>query len=243
LTRGAKVPRQVNINGVSQTVHFEVFAPKMIALLDRNLPRAIRSRCIELRMLPKRPDEQAEIFDQRDDAEFAVLRRKFVRWAADNAIKLKEAQPNIPGLNNRAAMNWRLLLAIADLAGGSWPKRARAAAEQLSRRGRQPSDGVKLLSEFKLIFAGGRQWITSEDMVRHLISDPTSIWVEYNHGGPITQRQIALLLDPYDIHPVPLHPKGHRDFVRRGYRAAQFGDAFARYLPNDPLSRSPRRRR
>jgi hypothetical protein len=238
-TRGVKVPRQVNFGGVSRTVHFDPFTPKMIALLGQNLPPATRSRFIELRMLPKRHDEKVEPFNQLDDAEFAVLRRKFARWAADNAIKLKEAQPTVPSeLNNRPAANWRLLLAIAELAGGSWPKRARDAAERLTRRGRQPSDGILLLTAFKQLFSDGRQWITSEEMVECLRSDPTSIWIDYNRGGPVTQRQIARLLDPYDIRPGSLHPKGHRDFVRRGYRREQFTDAFARYVPDDPLSRS-----
>jgi len=33
------------------------------------------------------------------------------------------------GIFNRAADNWRPLLAIADLAGGEWPERARQAAQ------------------------------------------------------------------------------------------------------------------
>jgi putative DNA primase/helicase len=238
-TRGLKVPRQVNFGGVSRTVHFDPFTPKMIALLGQNLPPATRSRFIELRMLPKRHDEKVETFNQRDDADFAILRRKFARWAADNADKLRNAQPTIPdALNNRAATNWGLLLAIADLAGGPWPKRARDAAERLTRTGRQPSHGVQLLTAFKQLFGDGRKFITSEDMVEFLLRDKTDVWIDYNHGGPITQRQVAILLKPYGIHPVSLHPKGHRDYVRRGYRASQFDDAFARYVPDDPLSRS-----
>jgi hypothetical protein len=34
------------------------------------------------------------------------------------------------------------------LAGGEWPKRAREAAERLTRRGRRPSDGVQLRAWF-----------------------------------------------------------------------------------------------
>jgi hypothetical protein len=37
------------------------------------------------------------------------------------------------GFNNRLRMNWKLLLAIADLAGDDWPKSARQAAVKLAR--------------------------------------------------------------------------------------------------------------
>jgi hypothetical protein len=235
-TRGAKIPRQVSVNGVCTTAYFDPFCPKVIALLGRNLPSATRTRCIELRMLPKRSDEKVEVFNQLDDAEFAVLRRKFARWAADNAAMLKDAKPMMPvGFNNRAGQNWKLLLAIAELAGGPWPKLAREAAERLMRSGRRPSDRVQLLAKFKEIFADGIKEITSEKIVTYLNSDPTGIWIGFNHGGPITQRQVAFLLDSFEIHPVPLHPTKRKNFSRQGYKLAQFIDAFARYLPDDPI--------
>ena len=132
-TRGAKIPRMEKIGGVLRTVWFDPFTPKAVALLGSNLPQATRTRCIELRMVPKRQDETVDEFNETDDIEFATLRRKFSRWAGDNAAALKQAKPIImPGLNNRAAANWKLLLAIAELAGGSWPERAREAAERLN---------------------------------------------------------------------------------------------------------------
>jgi hypothetical protein len=243
-TRGAKIPRQVKIDDAWVTVYFDPFTPKVIALLGRNLPSATRTRSIEFRMVPKRVDEEVEEFKHVDDAEFAVLRRKFMRWAADNAAALKHAKPTIPtGLNNRAAMNWSLLLAIAELAGGDWPGRARQAAERLSRSGRQPSDGVKLLAAIKAMFAeSGKSAITSKAIVVELIKDPTDIWVAYNHGGAVTQRQVAYLLSGYDIAPVTVHPSGRASDSPKGYKLEQFADPFARYLPDDPHIRTPNRR-
>ena len=108
----------------------------------------------------------------------------------------------------------------------------------MTRSGRRPSDGVRLLAAFKDMFAAGRKEITSENVVAELRKDPTSIWADYNRGGPITQRQVALLLDAYDIHPVPLHPTRRKDFARQGYKLEQFFDAFARYLPAHPIIQS-----
>lgn len=88
----------------------------------------------------------------------------------------------------------------------------------------------------------GRSEITSEDVVTQLRSDPDSIWVDYRGRGPVTQRQVADLLEQYDIAPHPLHPTKRKNFARRGYKREQFTDAFARYLP-DPIIRSSRRKR
>jgi putative DNA primase/helicase len=235
-TRGSKIPRQVKINGVYQTVFFDPFGPKAISLLGHNLPPQTRTRCIELRMQPKRHDQTVEEFNQLDDPEFAILRSKFARFAADNAAVLKDAKPIIPGLNNRALQNWKLLLAIAELAGGTWPERAREAAERLSRSGRKPSAGVRLLAAIKAMAAERRVTeITSENMAARLNANPLGFWAGYNRGGPITQRQIANLLDAYDIDPVSLHPTKRKDFSRQGYKLAQFSDAFAQHLPRDPI--------
>jgi len=238
-TRGSKIPRQCKVNGIWQTVFYDPFGPKIISLLGHNLPRPTRTRCIELRMLPKRRDEKIEPFHQLDDAEFAILRRKFARAAADHAATLKEANPFIPSdLNNRASANWKLLLAIGELAGGDWPKRAREAAERLSRSGHQPSDGVKLLAAIRVIVVElaktGVKVITSEALTAELNKDQTGIWIEYNHGGPITQRQVAYLLAPYGIEPGTVHPSQRSWDSQKGYKFAQFEDAFARYLPDDP---------
>ena len=241
-TRGATIPRQVNINGVSVTVRFDPFCPKALGLLGRNLPRTLKSRAIEIRMVPKRPDEKVEPFEHADDFEFAMLRRQLMRFATDNAATLKTAQPTFPaGMNNRAQANWKLLLAIAELAGGVWPQQAHEAAEQLNRSGRQPSDRVRLLA----VLAASETFrktgqITSEKVVAELCRNPLDIWVAYNKGGLITQRQVAALLDAFDIHPVSLHPTKRKDFSRQGYRLEQFTDAFARYLPEDPIIQSPR---
>ncbi|MGO9682718.1 MAG: DUF3631 domain-containing protein, partial [Beijerinckiaceae bacterium] len=231
-TRGTKIPRQVQVQGVSMTVWFDPFCPKVVGLLGMKMPRTLVGRSIVIKLRPKKADEKAEDFSYVDDEEFANLRRKLARWSADNAAALKELKPLLPAnFSNRLAANWRLLLAIAELAGGTRPRQAREAAERLSRTARRPSWGVQLLQGFGAIFATGRREITSQEVVDEITADPTSPWAEYNHGGPITQRQVADLLEQYDIFPVPIHPTKRSTLTRRGYKSVQFEDAFARYLP------------
>src|ERR1700732_364224 len=85
--------------------------------------------------------------------------------------------------------------------------------------------------------------ITSEQAVQELVADPTSPWREYRGRGPITKNQVAALLRDYDIRPVVVHPTKRADFSRHGYRAAQFEDAFARFLPHEQNIRTLKRGR
>src|SRR5262249_25484102 len=75
--------------------------------------------------------------------------RKFLRWANDNMAAFKSAKPRMPdGFFGRLEENYHLLFAIAELAGGDWPKKAHAAAIKLSRTHGQPSLGKQLLAIF-----------------------------------------------------------------------------------------------
>ena len=136
-----------------------------------------------------------------------------------------------PGFNNRLNANWKLLLQIAQHAGGGWPEQACRSAIYLSRAPYEPSVGVQLLAVLRSMFTKNRTEITSEQVVQELLADPNSPWHEYRGRGPITKNQVAASLRDYDIRPVVVHPTKRADFSRHGYRAAQFEDAFARFLP------------
>ena len=74
-----------------------------------------------------------------------------------------------------------------------------------------------------------------------LLADPNSQWHEYRSRGPITKNQVAALLKDFEIRPVVVHPTKRADLSRHGYRAAQFEDAFARFLPPEPNIRTLKR--
>jgi len=95
-----------------------------------------------------------------------------------------------------------------------------------------------LLAALRAMFTKNRTEITSEQVVQELVADPDSPWHEYCGRGPITKNQVAALLRDYDIRPVVVHPTKRADFSRHGYRAAQFEDAFARFLPHEPNIRT-----
>jgi hypothetical protein len=132
-TRGSCVPRCI---GDDNTPHvFPTFCPKLIGMKGRKLEDTTLSRSIIIEMRRKKAGEHVVHFRSIDDAGLAELRQKALRWAKDNGEKLKDAEPDMPpGFDNRLGDNWRLLLAIADLAGEKWPDQARQAAMKVSRR-------------------------------------------------------------------------------------------------------------
>ena len=102
------------------------------------LPSTLSDRAIEVPLKRKRPDEKVMRFRIVRPGDLPDLKRKCIRWAADNLISLRDGALGVSvpeGLNDRAADNWEPLLAIADRTGGEWPERARKAALALSGNG------------------------------------------------------------------------------------------------------------
>jgi putative DNA primase/helicase len=228
-TRSVPVPRQVH--GV--TVEYDVFCPKVIgAIAGSNfLPPNSMGRSIHFGMLPKLPSETIEEFKYADDDEFLVQRRKLARFALDNAEALRAANPAMPeGFDNRLRQNWKLMFAIADLAGGPWPKRVRAAAVKLTKQYYEPSVGRQCLSLFAELFLTSEYegMVTSAWAQEQFAADLTSVWANYRGRGPITQRSIRDILNPYGIGPGMIHPRGR--LGDRGYKLEWFETAFRHYL-------------
>ena len=234
----AKIPRQVH----GETHWFSPFCPKVVAgnrLSVPNVPAATVSRFIKIKLWPAKADEAHEPFQYADSAEFAELRRKLTRWASDNAATLAEAKPLMPGFSNRLLANWKLLLAIADLAGGKWPKRAREAAYKIAKQNAEPSLMRRLLAAIYAAFQN-RTEITSAELVKLLAADPDDEWCEYKGRGPISPHQLAVLLREVGIRSVPLHPNNSKVMLN-GYRKSQFTDVFARWLPSDTHAHTPKK--
>jgi len=227
--RSAVVVRTVGDDYEPRT--FRTWAPKAIALIGK-LPATLADRSIEVRMRRKLPEESVERLrlDRLDDLE--PLRRRACRWAADYADRLRGADPILPdGLHDRARDNWRPLLAIADLAAAEWPEQARAAAAALSGAGDDEAEpaGTILLSDLSGLFEErGVDRLASAEIVRHLVTLEHRPWPEWKQGKPLTVRQLARILSPFEVSPSPLWIDGQ---TRRGYERADLDDALSRYAP------------
>jgi hypothetical protein len=180
---------------------YEHYCTQAIGMKGLGMPDTTLSRCIICRIWPALPSEKREEFGKRDDAEFVTLRRKLMRWSVDNAVALQAARPE-GDFSNRTRDLWKLLWAIADLAGGTWPKRARAAALELEADRDEPSEGRRLFAALRDVF-GKRDEMTSADTSADICvalnADPAGEWVNFRDKGPISQTQLAAVLREYGI--------------------------------------------
>jgi len=211
---------------------FRTWTPIAIAGIG-DLQDTIRDRGILIHMQRRACDEKVERFSHARSGRLTELARKIARWAADNTEDLKKADPEVPaGLSDRAADNWRPLLAIADLLGDVWSSSARAAAVALSGEGsiEDTSIQIRLLADVRDVFDARRvERISSADLCRALSEKEEAPWAEFCRGAPITPRRLANLLWPFGIMPRVVRD-GSATF--RGYQASDFRDAFKRYLPS-----------
>ena len=210
---------------------FSTWCAKALALIGK-LPGTLTDRAITLPMRRRLKREKVRRLRLDKMGDLEPVRRKAARWATDNVVTLRAANPEIPAdLHDRAADNWRPLLAIADAAGGVWPAHARQAALVLS--GGDDGDGeapaVLLLADLRELFAAkATDKLSTCDIVAHLTQLDDRPWPEWKGGRPLTARQLSRLLERFGI-----GPRTVRDGAERfkGYTLTGFGDAFARYLP------------
>src|SRR6516162_5590584 len=215
----AYVRRTIEENGEHKTRRFSTWAPKAIATI-RGLADTLEDRAVTITLQRKPPGAKVERLRRRDTEEFKRLRSQAARWAANNFDKLVDPDPVVPvALNDRAADNWRPLLAIADLAGGTWPEDARRAACLLSGEEQDGAVNVELLRDIRAAFSDADE-IRSADLVAKLAADQERPWADWKNGRPLTQKQLAGLLKPFHIVSATVHPPGLPD--GKGYRRADF---------------------
>ncbi len=214
----AFVPRV--IGGVR--VKYSTYAAIAIAALGRPLPATLEDRCIIVRMRRKRPDEVLERFSLRHTDELNELARKCHRWSIDNGAAVRAADPEIPkGLSDRAADNVRILLAIADVARGGWPERARRAVEICRSETDETEDETAIVRDVCQVFEQHKaSRMRSADLARELTL------LDRRRYPSLTANALARLLDLFEIRPQTLRMGTQ---TPRGYERSQFDDAMERY--------------
>jgi len=212
---------------------FRTWGAKVLCGIGK-LADTIEDRSIPLRMRRKVPGESVTNIRLSDQNIWLNLQARMARWADDNRHAITNARPAFAhGLNDRAQDCWEPLLAIADLSGGEWPGRARAAALALHGVDEEtPSINVELLRDIKAVFdERGASRLASKELLRALTDDEETPWCAWNHGKPLAVRQLAARLSEFGIGPKTARlPGGER---LKGYLLADFRDAFRRYLSAD----------
>ena len=216
---------------------FRTWAAKAVALIGK-LPPALASRAIHMELRRMAPGEKVDPVRSDRLQHLTPMAQQAARWVSDYDNALRAAEPSMPStLTGRRADNWRGLFAIADLAKGEWPERARRAAEALTVTGAGDTAGIMLLNDIRTIFtARGASRMGSADLAGALSEREDRPWPEWGRTAkPITPRQIARLLAHFGISPGTVRLPGGD--TPKGYTREAFVDVWERYLPADPPQR------
>lgn len=214
---------RVKLEGKRREVEaFDVFGPKAVAGIG-DLPSTVADRSIPIRLKRRAPGEVVARFRRRT-AEAEANAIDF-DWGGLGTLVTDVAVPD--ELPDRAADSWEVLISIAEAAGGTWPARARLAAVALSGEDETPASvGMRLLADIRDIF-GDRAHLPTADLLSDLHDLEDAPWGDW-YGKPLSARGLAKLLGPYRVLPVLRRVRGER---ARGYFAADFSDAWDRYVP------------
>lgn len=240
--RGAVVSRCEDHG--KELVDFAVFGPKVLGGIG-DPPDTVRDRGFVISLRRARRTEPRERFRRRKAGPVAEeIRRRIEAWAETpgTIAALKRAEPALPdALNDRAQDAAEALLAIADLAGGSWPERARAAlcalAGEAAEDEVEDTSGVAVLRDLVTVFESAvfmfAKGATTEALIRELHAVEGAPWKKWNKGEGLDSNALARLLKKFHIRSWKKRWKSG-DEPRAGYHKADIVDAAERYVPQMP---------
>lgn len=239
-TRGNKVSRCVGQNTNFDIQEFDPFCPKVLCGIGRCLPDTVADRALSIELVRQSIEERAERFRVRDARELvASIRAELQAWAEQPGLvdRLKAARPQAPAeIRDRQEEICEPLLAIADLAGGSWPEIGRAALVGLCAQEEDASTGVRLLGDIKNVFDeanAGR--LTTRSIIEGLVAieddRPWALWFEdalRQDKLKAAAARLARRLKGYKVKPCKIRIG---EETAQGYYRADFQNAWKRYLP------------
>jgi len=216
---------------------FATFAMALLAAIGE-LPDTIMDRAVVVRMRRRASGEQVDPYRIRRDAPpLNQLRDRLSGWAREHLGELRHATPAMP-LEDRAADTWEPLIAIADLAQGDWPTRARDAATTMTAAEAQQEEdtaaSVRLLADIRQVFtAAAAEALYTSTLLEALHQLEDAPWADW-YGHPLTTRDLARLLRPYQVESKNIREHG-TGAPRKGYARTDLQDTWARYVPLHPL--------
>lgn len=229
--RGAKAGRCVIRGKTVETEELDAYCAVAIAGLN-DLPDTIQTRTIVIRMRRRSPNEQVEPFRRRVHQPLGhELRDRLADWIAPHVDELQQVWPDFPnGIEDRDADCWEPLFAIADLAGGDWPERARRSGVALvadAKGQARESLGIKLLADCHSAFTDvAANDLPTENLLITLNSYEESPWGDIR-GKALDARSLSRRLSKYGIKPHNIRVDGR---IVKGYSREAFHDSWTRYL-------------
>jgi putative DNA primase/helicase len=256
----AKVGKDVPLPGGGYEPRvFSTWAATFIAGIGKQADTA-EDRAVVIVLKRKLSSEKVLPLRANDGAELVVLARKIARFVTDNETQLRTREPAALEVDNdRAKDVWEPLLAIAEMAGGVWPARARKAGQTLAGEVEEEEEEftVRLLSDIRELFlsefpdsysgheagAVGRPddgpRLGSANIVKKLLALEDRPYGALGRAQkPLTQHGLGRTLKDFKIRPTTVRPLNETK-AAKGYYLYQFEDVFARYLPRPQKASDP----
>jgi hypothetical protein len=226
--RGAVAGRCVVKGKTVVTEELPAYCAVALAGLD-DLPDTIRTRSVIIRMRRRAPGERVEPWRHRVNGPQATpIADNLADWSASSAELI--SWPDMPNsIEDRNADVWEPLLAVADLAGGHWPKRACEAAVTLVSAAAvddRQSLGIQLLADLRTVF-GDVEVMATEAILDQLHKLEESPWGDLR-GKPLDARGLAGRLRRYEVKPQTVRLDG--EHTAKGYRREDLANLWSRYL-------------
>ena len=232
--RGGSITRFIS----GRPRRYTVFAPLATAAIG-TLPLPLMHRSVIINMQRHPPGgPKLQRLDEFDPT-FPKVRGLVQRWASNCKL---ESDPGMPTeLHNRAADNWRVLLAIAD--DLQHDQIARTAAVALNAYMLDEDPAIVALTDIRYVFdERGVDRISSAELVTamHALDSLWLDWRGFRDDRPphkLNQSELARLLRPFNIRPRSIWP-AHRRRVdkhlksQKGYWRVDFDRAWRAYCPD-----------
>ncbi len=227
---GTKVPRNVPVGRGYQLAEFDVFCPKATAGIG-GLPETVLDRAILIPMERRSRRDPIEKLRERKSRELGTPLRDALSDHIGRIADLTVDDADMPPeLDDRAQDGWEPLIAIADVAGGAWPARARRAAVAIftARSAADDNLGLRLLNDCRIVFAAAAEaFLTTARLRAELIRLDQSPWADIR-GKEISPHYVGKLLRPFGIESQRDRPSGSGNPVH-GYQRSDFANAWERY--------------
>jgi Protein of unknown function (DUF3631) len=203
------------------------FAPVAMAGNSPRLPDDTRSRTIRMLLLPDRSGLIKESNWRKIESEAIALHDDIATWADQVRDQVDQHEPDLPdGIRGRSRERWAPLKAVADTAGGDWPKRVDAmAVKDKKELDMDKEDGlvrdkpsVALLHHIHEVWPSNQDrtanatFVPTADLITQLVIERPETYGPLS-DKPLTAKRLGFLLaDSYKIHsdqPVRGGPRGY----------------------------------
>jgi Protein of unknown function (DUF3631) len=248
--RGAKFLRCVGQGAAMDVKEFPAFCPKALSGIGRCLPDTVVDRSLPIELVRQSRGERAERFREREaQVEVSPIRAELKAWVQQVGLidTLRNARPALPEeLTDRQQDYCEPLLAIADLAGGGWPAKARAALIRLCSQEEDASLGVMLLAAIRSVFDLAEvDKLSTTEMLEALVATEDGPWAlmfedHLKHGRlQSAAAKLSRLLKNYktpDGQKIKPHSIRIDGEIVKGFYRSDFEEAWERYLqPSLPM--------